>query len=541
METFSGGSARTPTSQIELTLSCRNLADMDVFSKSDPFIVVYVASGGSDAWQEYKRTEIIYDNLNPDFATKVVVTYHFEEQQRLRFDVYDVDAPSPELSRHDFLGRCQCTLGELVSQRSSQLKLLGGPGGLGTLLVHAEELISSKEHAHLQFHAIKLDKKDWWGKSDPYVELFKCTEEGKWVLSWRTDVKKRTLNPEWGTVVVPVSSLCNGDHERNIRAVCWDWNRSGTPSLIGETHFSLRQLRTTGSGCTLDLIHPAKQKKKGSRYTHSGRLVVRLERLEHVYSFLDYIQGGTELACTIAIDFTASNGEPKSEDSLHSLTRRNALGAIRNPYVTALRAVGEIIQDYDSDKQFPVLGFGARLPPDGRVSHEFYVNLNADSPFCHGVQGVVDAYERCLPQVQLFGPTNFAPVIRHVANFARQYRDGSQYFILLIITDGVITDMPQTKQAIVEASCLPLSIIIVGVGSADFAAMEELDGDVVRLSYNGRAAERDIVQFVPLNGLLCGEQVTLRARLAREVLAEIPDQFLGFMRANKITPGPARQ
>jgi hypothetical protein len=32
-----------------------------------------------------------------------------------------------------------------------------------------------------------------------------------------------------------------------------------------------------------------------------------------------------------------------------------------------------------------------------------------------------------------------------VAEIARTFRDGSQYFILLIITDGIITDMPQTK------------------------------------------------------------------------------------------------
>lgn len=42
-----------------------------------------------------------------------------------------------------------------------------------------------------------------------------------------------------------------------------------------------------------------------------------------------------------------------------------------NAYALALRAVGEIIQDYDSDKLFPALGFGAKLPPDGHVSHEF--------------------------------------------------------------------------------------------------------------------------------------------------------------------------
>ena len=36
--------------------------------------------------------------------------------------------------------------------------------------------------------------------------------------------------------------------------------------------------------------------------------------------------------------------------------------------------------------------------------------------------------------------------------FAEAVRDGSCYFVLLIITDGVITDLPQTKQAIVHVS-----------------------------------------------------------------------------------------
>ena len=49
--------------------------------------------------------------------------------------------------------------------------------------------------------------------------------------------------------------------------------------------------------------------------------------------------------------------------------------------------------------------------------------------------------------------------------------------MLLIITDGVITDMDATKRTIVENSNLPFSIIIVGVGGADFDAMDELDSD----------------------------------------------------------------
>lgn len=73
-----------------------------------------------------------------------------------------------------------------------------------------------------------------------------------------------------------------------------------------------------------------------------------------------------------------------------------------------------------------------------------------------------------------------------------------QYFILLIITDGVITDMDHTRAAIVAAARLPMSIIIVGVGGADFTDMEILDGDDGCLkSPTGESAMRDIVQFVP--------------------------------------------
>jgi len=35
-----------------------------------------------------------------------------------------------------------------------------------------------------------------------------------------------------------------------------------------------------------------------------------------------------------------------------------------------------------------------------------------------GVQGILGAYQMCLSQVQLYGPTNFAPIIYHVAQFA---------------------------------------------------------------------------------------------------------------------------
>lgn len=65
-----------------------------------------------------------------------------------------------------------------------------------------------------------------------------------------------------------------------------------------------------------------------------------------------------------------------------------------------------------------------------------------------------------------------------------------------------MTDMSDTREAIVRASHLPMSVIIVGVGNADFTDMQILDGDdgVLR-SPRGEPALRDIVQFVPFREL----------------------------------------
>ena len=64
--------------------------------------------------------------------------------------------------------------------------------------------------------------------------------------------------------------------------------------------------------------------------------------------------------------FFLSSGNPAQPTSLHYMNPYPL-----NAYGMALKAVGEIVQDYDSDKMFPALGFGAKLPPDGRISHEF--------------------------------------------------------------------------------------------------------------------------------------------------------------------------
>ncbi|XP_028112658.1 protein BONZAI 3-like [Camellia sinensis] len=119
-----------------------------------------------------------------------------------------------------------------------------------------------------------------------------------------------------------------------------------------------------------------------------------------------------------------------------------------------------------------------------------------------GIEGIMAAYGSALRNVALAGPTLFGQVINTAAEIAGRSlsQDSSKYFVLLIITDGVLTDLQETKDALVMASDLPLSILIVGVGGADFKQMEILDADNGHQleSSTGRIATRDIVQFVPM-------------------------------------------
>ncbi|KAK2194288.1 hypothetical protein NP493_1g12030 [Ridgeia piscesae] len=120
--TFQPGCASTPSTRVEVSVSCRKLQDRDVLSKSDPICVLFTRPFGKEGYVEFGRTEMIKDTLNPDFVKKFLMDYYFEEAQRLKFEIYDVDSPSSKLTKQDFLGSMECTMGEVVGATNSKLE-----------------------------------------------------------------------------------------------------------------------------------------------------------------------------------------------------------------------------------------------------------------------------------------------------------------------------------------------------------------------------------------------------------------------------------
>lgn len=148
---------------------------------------------------------------------------------------------------------------------------------------------------------------------------------------------------------------------------------------------------------------------------------------------MDYLQGGLEIGLTCAIDFTASNGDPRDPRSLHY---NSPDPNHQNPYEMAIRSTADVLLPYDQDGMVPAYGYGAALPPNNVVSHCFALNGNPGNPSVHGIEGILGAYNQALRSVTLSGPTCFAPVINAMAALAAQSQSapGMRYEVLLIVT-----------------------------------------------------------------------------------------------------------
>jgi hypothetical protein len=260
-------------------------------------------------------------------------------------------------------------------------------------------------------------------------------------------------------------------------------------------------------------------KVKGNVYNITSKSIITKN-----YTFVDYLKAGVQIGLSVAIDFTGSNGNPKDQRSLHFVN-----GLEPNQYERAIGSCGSIVGYYDYDQLFPCFGFGAKI--NGQVAPLFNLNFQQD-PNINLVENIIGAYHNAINVVQLWGPTNFGPIIRTMNQIIRSENNKLKYHILMILTDGMIDDIDATIDELVDGSSLPLSVIIIGVGRADFSSMTVLDADENPLiSSKGIRAARDLVQFVPFLKFESNPE-----KLANEVLYEIPGQILEYYEQNNLDP-----
>ncbi|KAK5921545.1 hypothetical protein CgunFtcFv8_018903 [Champsocephalus gunnari] len=302
--------------KVELRLTVKGLTDRDVRSKPDPCFVLNMQSHGQ--WMEVDRTEVIRSCVNPTYSKVFTLDYYFEEVQRLRLELYDVNSSHNGLKEALFLGSVECTLGQIISQRKLCKALLrpGGTVGKAIITITAEELAGNDDYIELSFSARKLDDKDFFTKSDPFLEIYRVNDDATMQLVYRTETVMNNLNPVWKTFKVSLNSLCSGDHDRKLQCTVWDWDSNGKHDYIGEFEASFKEMRGAIDGRQEQWpCMNSKYKTKKKNYKNSGIVILNQCKIIKMHSFLDYIMGGCQIQFTRALDvrrtlMTLDPGEP---------------------------------------------------------------------------------------------------------------------------------------------------------------------------------------------------------------------------------------
>ncbi|XP_070560389.1 uncharacterized protein [Ptychodera flava] len=209
----------------------------------------------------------------------------------------------------------------------------------------------------------------------------------------------------------------------------------------------------------------------------------------------------------LGIDYTTSN-EWQGENSfagncLHSLDETRL-----NPYQQVISVLCETLAPFDEDGLIPVFGFGDSSTRDKRV---FPFKINT---LCFGGQDVLQTYKEVTASVRLGGPTNFAPLIRQATNIVKQTK---AYHILVIIADGHVTSEKATKSAIVEASHVAMSIILVGVGDGPWDMMSDFIDSLPRRKFEN-------FHFVDFHAITSHAEKP-ETSFALHTLMDIPNQY----------------
>ncbi len=298
----------------------------------------------------------------------------------------------------------------------------------------------------------------WICRNSPiWNRLFLCMKifRNKRVKVYQSNVVRSDLSPVWNEATLDLEAICNGDLDRAMKVVIWDHRRSGKHKMLGELETTVQGLvNASGTANTDDPISFSVQRQDnkvtgrcevmrasiiGGRprrmqsYNHHSSNESRASKTDQITQqmrstsiaksvqsrkpprpeFIDYLTGGCQISLAVAIDFTASNGDPRVPGTPHYF--HTAGSKQWNDYEKAIFAVGSILAKYDSDNKFPVWGFGAKY--NDKVRHCFQCGTDVE---VEGVQGIMDAYRGVFrTPLRMSFPTKFTEVIRTAAGYAQ--------------------------------------------------------------------------------------------------------------------------
>jgi hypothetical protein len=197
------------------------------------------------------------------------------------------------------------TKSAITNSQNKRLEQRMSDYGIGSRIVlRYEDVEQTNEQVTFQFRAMEFEV-----KSAIMYKLLRNRSLGEFVLVHTSE--KRRNNRKAGTlfdeVELPVKEIVRNDLDRLMRLEVYQCRKRGPDVLLGETDFSINQIKKSKS-------------RAFSSYSMKnlvGKLHVVTLKEWNAYQFIDYIHGGMTVSLYLAIDFSLGNKDFNDPFSLH--------------------------------------------------------------------------------------------------------------------------------------------------------------------------------------------------------------------------------
>lgn len=249
-------------SELELQIEASNLANMDVFSLSDPFALLEKEEE-DNTWSELGRTETIWDVLNPKWVRSFLVPRETKRGTNLKVTIYDRDSRTQDLVKQEMIGFGTCTVQEVVAHgcngktmhlQNDGLKQTGNTTLIGELV----------ENGH-QEHEVVLGQCKFRNTSilgmfliRPYITIYRRRANNEWAPIFRSKTYKRAEDAAFSEELLRRAKIRTGKRgaiceETPLRIELRSHRTTSEHKLIGSVQLSLGSLRRQTIGKRISL------------------------------------------------------------------------------------------------------------------------------------------------------------------------------------------------------------------------------------------------------------------------------------------------
>jgi len=497
--------------EIEFTLSCSEINFPDRRYRYNPQIKLYIKEQGD--FTLYDQTEIFHGTKTPHFQQKFIIPFNTGVVMNLKFELLDSQSSEDQ----KFLGQTIITTEEILRTPNENkiVEIVNLTDKVCDLIMNWKKVSSPSKDLLLTIEGVNFKyQTPWFSKPDikPFFQVGRFMSEDEFLCVYESNTLEEAKNPRWPAFRMKSSNLIKSNIKSPVKVKIL-YYENNLERLFGEVLITFDQVLN----CTTSFPIYDKVKHK-----NIGSVRVKCQTLEKIACNKESASE-EKLNVLIGIDFSDSQKRIEKAQSTHFKTSEDDL----TQYQAGLNGLFNLLYNLNGSQGIPMYGFGgikASSSSKSRKDNEiacFPLNGNSSDPKIQSLDGAIEAYNQNILN-NLGGQSNLSEIIQKAISIAayNQLQDSKEYVVLVLLTDGVIHDIENTLNSLIEAANVPLSVIMIGMGDGDFESFENLDSQLGLFE----TARRDYVSFIVYRDY--EEDLN---KLKNKLVQEIPEQILEYV------------